>query len=94
MPPFMQGNNLEGHLLCDRQPYLLEVLARTTDKGKIANAVLNGTGPWLLRDAFAAWSKDAGPLAKGYAGPASPDGRRMYTHPFGKWFVSSFQPFA
>jgi hypothetical protein len=72
-----------------RQPYLLEVLSKTTDKEKVANAVLNGTGPWLLRDAFAAWSKDAGPLAKGYAGPAAPDGRRMFTHPFGKWCVPS-----
>ena len=48
-------------------------------------AVLNTTGPWALRAAFQAFSRDFGQLSTSYVGGWIINGTNVMVYPLGTW---------
>ena len=53
----------------------------------MSHAVLFATGPWLLRDAFKAFTGEAGELSVGYAGEHEVKGTRIMVYSLGQWYA-------
>jgi hypothetical protein len=53
----------------------------------MSHAVLHSTGPWLLRDAFKAFTGEQGQLAAGYAGEHTVEDTHIMVYALGQWCV-------
>lgn len=54
----------------------------------MSHAVLFATGPWLLRDAFKAFTGEAGELSVGYAREHEVKGTRIMVYSLGQWYAA------
>ena len=68
-----------------RAPHLVAMHNKTRSQRDMSHAVLHATGPWLLRDAFKAFTGDAGELSVGYAGEHEVKGTRIMVYSLGQW---------
>jgi hypothetical protein len=48
-------------------------------------AVLNSTGPWVLRAAFKKFSRDFGPLSTSWVGAWTINDTNVMVYPIGTW---------
>ena len=71
-------------LLC-RAPHLVAMHNKSRSQRDMSHAVLFATGPWLLRDAFKAFTGEAGELSGGYAGEHEVKGTRIMVYSLGQW---------
>ena len=75
-------------MLC-RAQHLVAMHNKSRSQRDMSHAVLFATGPWLLRDAFKAFTGEAGELSVGYAGEHEVKGTRIMVYSLGQWYVPS-----
>ena len=73
-----------ARLLC-RAPHLVAMHNKSRSQRDMSHAVLYATGPWLLRDAFKAFTGEVGELSVGYAGEHEVKGTRIMVYSLGQW---------
>lgn len=62
---------------------------KTRSQRDMSHAVLYSTGPWMLRDAFKAFTGEEGELAVGYAGEHAVKGTHIMVYALGQWCAST-----